>query len=370
MGQLTDVIVIGGGIAGISAAARLAGSAQVVILEKEHAPGTHATGRSAATYIRNYGNATLRALNAASHADLESPPHSLAESSLLSPRGLLYVAKANETALLDRELAGADGMREITVAEAKEHFPVLNTGPVARAAIEPDASDIDVDRLLQGFLRQVRAAGGQVITSQEVQAISRENGVWQVETAKRRFCAPVILNAAGAWADQIAALAGARSKGLVPKRRSAALLPAPEGHDISTWPLVASIAEEWYAKPDAGKLLVSPADQDPVEPMDAWPDEMVLAEGLHRFEQATQMTVERVAHRWAGLRTFASDKTPIAGFDPDIPDFFWLAGQGGYGIQTSPALSQIAADLVLRGTTEVVAPDIIANLSPARPGLG
>lgn len=365
MKECADIVIIGAGIAGISAGARLSSHADVIVLEREPVPGMHATGRSAATYIRNYGNATLRALNAASHADLATPLPEFSEAGFLSPRGLLYLAKPEDSAALDDELDDAKGMQEITVEEATRHFPILRPGLFSRAAIEPDASDIDVDRLMQSFLRQMRAAGGRLVTEVEVLGLHRVGGNWQIETTTGSYVAPTVVNAAGAWADLIGLMAGARAKGLVPKRRSAALLPFAD-RDVTHWPLVASIAEDWYAKPDAGRLLVSPADQDPVAPMDAWPDEMVLAEGLHRFELATQVSVTRIEHKWAGLRTFAPDKTPVVGFDPDVQDFFWLAGQGGYGIQTAPALSQIAADLVMSGTTEVVEPTIVSNLSPAR----
>ncbi|MEM8790451.1 MAG: FAD-binding oxidoreductase [Pseudomonadota bacterium] len=369
MVERADIIIIGGGIAGISAAARLVANATLVVLEQETSPGTHATGRSAATYIRSYGNSTLRALNAASHADLASPPSDLAERTLLSPRGLLYVATADQGNALDQEMDGIEGLSEISLDEAAEHFPILDPGSLARAAYEPDASDIDVDLLFQGFLRQIRTAGGRLITNAKVTAMSRAGSQWHVQTPAGAFEAPVVIDAAGAWADHVATLAGVPSKQLVPKRRSAATLPPPEEYNIAQWPLVASISEEWYTKPVAGRLLVSPADQDPVEPMDAWPDEMVLAEGLDRFERSTTIKVSRVEHKWAGLRTFAPDKSPVVGFDDAAPGFFWLAGQGGYGIQTSPALSRIAADLILTGTTDVVAPEVLDNIRPGREAL-
>jgi D-arginine dehydrogenase len=185
------------------------------------------------------------------------------------------------------------------------------------------------------------------VTGAGVTAIRREAGQWQVDTPQGSHAAPILVNAAGAWADEVAVLAGLPRIGLQPCRRSAAIIPAPEGYATQHWPIFGSIAETWYAKPEAGKLMVSPADEDPVDPHDAWPDDMVLAEGLDRFEQAVTHQVRRVEHSWAGLRTFAPDRTPVAGFDPRADGFFWLAGQGGYGVQTAPALSRVAAALII-----------------------
>jgi D-arginine dehydrogenase len=199
--------------------------------------------------------------------------------------------------------------------------------------------------------------------------IARAGGVWRVETSSAEtFEAPVLVNAAGAWADVVARCAGVAPVGLTPLRRSAAILPAPEGLDVSRWPLFVPASEGWYAKPEAGKLMVSPADEEPVEPHDAWPDDMVLAEGLDRFEQATTITVARVERSWAGLRSFVADRTPVAGFAADTDGFLWLAGQGGYGVQTSPALSRLAADLVL-GRAPRLSPHVVAALARTRKGL-
>lgn len=355
----SDILVIGGGIAGISAAARLAPHADVRVLEREDAPGYHATGRSAAIYVCNYGNAVLRQLNAASGPELE-------ERGVLSPRGFMYVATPSEIAPFEAELAAAEGLEEISVAEACALFPLLEPRRLYRAAVERTACDVDVDRLLQGYLREARAAGATLETGAEVLAIRRDGDLWRVETAAGDFAAPILVNAAGAWADQIAQLAGAAPVGLTPYRRSAAILPLPDGIDLSQAPVAVAASETWYARPDAGRLMVSPADEDPVEPQDAYPDEMVLAEGLHRFEQAMTLTVTRVERRWAGLRTFAPDRTLVAGFDPDAPGFFWLAGQGGYGIQTSPIMARLSADLVLNRHSDLLTPETIAALSPER----
>ncbi|WP_255417486.1 FAD-binding oxidoreductase [Maritimibacter sp. 55A14] len=361
---MTDILVIGGGMAGISAGARLAEGAGVTVLEAEDSIGHHSTGRSAAMFLRNYGNRTLRALNAASALVFDAPGE-IADGPLLSARGELLIATEDGLDAMEAYLDGAEGMSRLSAAEALEHVPILRAEGIAGAAYEPDAQDIDVDRMLQGFRRLLTAQGGKVVTRARVEAIRCVDGCWEVETGAGCWRAQVLVNAAGAWADGIAEMAGVTRVGLVPMRRSAAILPAPEGHDVTRWPLFGDFAETWYARPDAGRLMVSPADEDPVEPHDVFADDMVLAEGLHRFEQAVTVPVTRVGQNWAGLRTFAPDRTPVVGFAPDAPGFFWLAGQGGYGIQTAPALARLAADLVV-GYDPALSADVVASLSPAR----
>ncbi len=358
----TDVLIIGGGIAGISAAARIAPDAKVIVLEREKATGTHSTGRSAAIFVLNYGNATLKALNAASEPVFREPGD-LCEGPLLTPRGELLLATEGEAGALEKALAASSGLERLTPEEAVEIVPVVRRDGLIGAAFERDASDIDVDLLLGGFIRLLRAQGGQIVTNAEAMSVTRDGDVWRVETPAGVYVAPVIINAAGAWADVVAERAGVRKIGLQPMRRSAALIPEPQG--AAKWPLFGSLREDWYAKPQSGTLMISPADEDPVEPQDAWPDDMVLAEGIDRFERMTTIQVTRVEHTWAGLRSFTDDRTPVAGFAPDAEGFFWLAGQGGYGIQTSPALSALAADLVT-GRDPMMSADIVAALSPGR----
>lgn len=360
----SDFLIIGGGIAGVGAAARLAPHASVTLLEMEDALGRHATGRSAAIFIRNYGNATLRALNAASEAVLEAP-EGISDLSLLTPRGEMLVAAEDELDAFHAYLDGAEGMKVLSPKDATALFPLLRTEKIAAAAIERAARDIDVDRLLQGFARLAKHNRAHIVTKAPAETICRQDGIWRVDTAAGAFEAPVLINAAGAWADVIAGRAGVRKIGLQPMRRSAAIIPPPDGLDITSWPLVASASENWYVKPDAGKFMVSPADEDPVEPHDVWADDMVLAEGLHRFEQMVTMEVTRVEHSWAGLRSFVRDRTPAAGFAPDAEGFFWLAGQGGYGVQTAPALSQLVADLCLQRKPELPA-EVVHALDPSR----
>ncbi|MPZ09550.1 MAG: FAD-dependent oxidoreductase [Kiloniellaceae bacterium] len=367
MTETADILFIGGGMAGIGAAARVAPSAKVIVLEAEDQPGRHSTGRSAAIFIANYGNAAVRAANAASQGELASPPDDLAESSLLSPRGEMLIATPDEIERFEQHMAGATETEEIHPDEAVRRFPILRRERIVRACYDSTAEDIDVDRLLQGYLRLLRRHGGRLVTDGRATQVTRSNGVWRVATLVGDFEAPIVVNASGAWADATAELAGLTRLGLTPLRRSAAILPAPEGYDVARWPAVCSMSETWYAKPEAGKLMVSPADEDPVEPHDAWPDDMVLAEGLDRYEQAVTVPVTRVERSWAGLRTFAPDRTPVVGFDPAAEGFFWLAGQGGYGIQTAPALSRLAAALLQGDDGEAVLPlAAVTALAPAR----
>jgi len=364
MAIMQDILVIGGGIAGIGAAAEMSLEADVTVLEAEDVIGYHSSGRSAAIFLLNYGNATLRALNAAAEPTLKEPD-GIAENSLLSPRGELLIANETELAAFESYLDGAVGMERISPDDAVGLIPILRRDGITAAAIERDAQDIDVDRMLQGYARLLRKRGGSISKNSPAKRISHSNGSWNVETPSDTYQAPVIVNAAGAWADVIAEMAGLRKVGLVPMRRSAILLPSPADYDINHWPLFVSASEQWYAKPEAGKLFVSPADEDPVEPHDAWPEDLVIAEGLDRFQKAVTIPVTRVEKSWAGLRSFVSDRTPVVGFDTQADGFFWLAGQGGYGMQTAPALSVLSANLCL-GKTPALSEAIVAALSPAR----
>lgn len=350
---MTDIIVIGGGIAGVSVAARLAPCASVTLLEGESALGYHASGRSAALFEENYGAPSVKALNRASAAYHQ--PY-------LSDRGFLLLARAGEDAGFEADM-GALCCPEITVAEARAHVPIL-APCITRAAYHAGAKDIDTDRMIQDFAKAVRAHGGQVITGAQVTAIAG-TGPWTVRCGDATYTADLLINAAGAWVDDIAKMAGVRPIGIEPRRRSMARLPAPGGQDVSRWPIFFGVGESWYAKPDAGKLLVSPADEDLVPPQDAWADDMVLAEGLDRYAQHVTMPVTRVETTWAGLRSFAPDRTLVLGRDPACPDFIWCAGQGGYGFQTAPAASQLLADLVLGRPPEIDA-ETVQTLSPAR----
>ncbi len=351
--QGADVIVVGGGMAGASAAYFMSRSRRVVILEREDQPAYHSTGRSAALYTQTYGNPAIRALTVGAAPFFENPPAGFAEYPLVTPRGLLYLARADQRDILEKlyeEVRGlTPNVHRLSVDAAMALCPILRPGYAVAAVSEPDAMDLDVAGLLQGFLRGFRARGGQLVTGAEVLALGRVAAGWEVETAAGTFTAPVVVNAAGAWADRLAGMAGVAPVGLTPKRRTAILLDMPDGIDPMRWPMVCDSAEQFYFKPEGGRLMVSPADETPSEPCDAQPDEMDIAVAADRFETATTVPVRRIARRWAGLRTFAPDKTLVAGFDPAADGFFWLAGQGGYGIQTAPAMGRIAAALVEGG---------------------
>lgn len=371
-GRETGVIIIGGGIAGAGAAFEIARSMPVILLERESQCGYHTTGRSAASFTENYGTDLIRRLVLASRSFLTEPPAGFADYPLLGKRGMITVARADQLELLaealDRARRLVPTIHAITPREAIAHVPVLRADYLAGAFLEPHSMDVDVNGLHQGFLKGARALGARIVTGAEVKAVEHRD-VWRVETSAGDFTAAALVNAAGAWADEIASLAGIRPIGLQPKRRTAFNIPAPPDVKIAEWPLVDDVGAEFYFKPDAGQLLVSPADATPSEPMDAYPEDMDVAIGVERLERATTIEVTRVSRSWAGLRTFAADGSPVVGSDDEAPDFFWLAGQGGYGIKSSSALSRICAALV-RG--EDVPDDVkrfgvtAADLSPRR----
>ncbi|KFI26287.1 glycerol-3-phosphate dehydrogenase [Haematobacter missouriensis] len=356
----SDFLIIGGGIAGISAAARLSYLGRVIVLEAEPHLAYHASGRSAALYEEGYGAPAVVALNRASK-DYHFDP----ARELTTPRGVMIVGRAGEEDLFRADAAQMH-LFPVTLEEARTRVPVLNPETVAHVAVGDGARDIDTDRLVQAFAREARGNGALIVTSAPVDTIRRRSGGgWDVQSGARGWSGRILVNAAGAWVDRVAALAGVTPLGFTPYRRSMARIPAPGGHDVSGWPMIFGAGETWYAKPDAGKLIVSPADEDPAEPHDAYPDDMVLAEGLARYEEMVTTPVTRVESSWAGLRTFAPDRVLVIGFDPRVPDFFWQAGQGGYGFQTSPAASRLAADLV-GGTASELDAATVAALSPAR----
>jgi D-arginine dehydrogenase len=353
MTETCDILVVGAGIAGASAAYELSGVASVILLEQEEQPGYHTTGRSAALFTETYGNLAIRTLTSAGRAFFKSPPGDFGDHPLLTPRGTLLVAREDQLGALDAAFAetptSAEPVRRLSCSEAVALNPALNPDYLAAALYEPAAEDIDVHALHNGFLRGMRRRGGRLVTGAEARALSRDGGVWVAETRAGRFAAPIVVNAAGAWCDVIAELAGVRPCGLVPKRRTAFTFDPPEGLDISALPATIDIDEKFYFKPDAGRLLGSPADETPSPPSDAQPEELDLAIGIDRIERATVLTVRRLVNKWAGLRSFVADKTPVVGQDPDVEGFFWLAGQGGYGIQTSPALARVTASLITTG---------------------
>lgn len=349
---VVDIVVIGGGIAGASLARAVSEDRRVLLLERESQPGYHSSGRSAALFSETYGNAVVRALSTGSRDVLRAPPEDFAGFVLTRPRGAMHVGRPGQEAAIREEAAAlaalVPSVREIGAAEALARMPVLQPGRVAGAVFEPEALDIDTNGMLQGSLRGLRRHGGEIHTGAEVTALAPlPGGGWRVETTAGTVEAGIVVNAAGSWADAIATLAGVAPVGLVPKRRTAFLFEAP-GHDVDAWPLVVDLDETFYIKPDAGKLLGSPADETPSPPCDAQPEEIDVAVAVDRIESATTLRIRRLSHRWAGLRSFVADRTPVLGFAPDAPGFFWCAGQGGYGFQTAPAMARLGAAL-LRG---------------------
>lgn len=344
-----DIIVIGAGIAGASVAANLARDHKLAVLEMEERPGYHSTGRSAATYEPNYGPAPIRALTRASRGFFETPPQGFASAPLVSPRQTVFVVPDHQQSAAEQLLNSGVDFTEISFAEARRQFPPLRESYARHAMLDPTTADIDVDLLHQGFLRLIKAQGGEIVCKAPVEKIERRDGAWQATTPQGAFAAPILVNAAGAWGDVIARRAGIAPKGLQPKRRSMAVVPVAPDMKVMDWSFVGDVGETWYAKPSGGRLLVSPAEAEPVEPHDAYADDMTLAEGIARFQEAVDVEVTRLEGSWGGLRSFAPDGNLVLGFDDKADGFFWLIGQGGYGIQTSPALGELAAAMVKAG---------------------
>ncbi len=343
-----DFLVVGAGMAGASAAAELAKRGSVAIVDMESHAGYHTTGRSAALFTEIYGNATIRALTRASRDFLFDPPAGFSEVPLVAPRATLYFATSDEPDAVTRFREDGDIARATSVlseAEVLRLIPIFLPGYVRGGALEEGSADIEVDSLLQGFLRAARARKATVHLGCAVTALRREGEGWIVATTGGAFNARVVVNAAGAWGDELARMAGAAPVGLRPLRRTAVLISVPGGHPAGAWPVALHLGEQFYFKPDAGHLLLSPANEDPSPPCDAQPEELEVAIAADHFEQATGTPVRQIHHRWAGLRVFAPDRTPVVGFDPSVPGFFWLVGQGGYGIQTAPAMGRVAAAL-------------------------
>ena len=352
--KVVDFLVIGGGMAGISVAARLAEYASVIVVEQEQQPAYHTTGRSAAMFLEAYGPDEIRILTAASRTDYESGLQKYTPEPLLTPKDTYNIARSDQ--MKDLLAMRSDPVYPVKpdlldAATTQAKIPLLRTGYAEASFREPDAREIDVNGLLQVFLGRFRQHGGELLTSARVTAINNESnnrtGGLRVTTTAGDITARVIVNAAGAWADEIAGLAGIEPLGLQPKRRTIAVIEAPSVADYEAMPFVADTEESFYLKPDAGRFLISPADETPSLPVDAQAEEMDIAIVVDRVEKAFDFEVGRILQSWAGLRSFFADGVPVCGFHPGRKDFFWLAGQGGYGIQTAPALSRVAADLLL-----------------------
>ena len=368
-----DFIVVGAGIAGASVAHELARTGSVCLIEAESRAGFHATGRSAALFAPSYGGREIRAVTRASRDFFERPPPGFCDHPLLTSRGCLYIARADQ---LDRLQGMVDSIRasggtvaDIDTNEASTRVPLIRTGYLAAAALDSDAMDIDVDALHQGFLRGARAAGATLLTDVSATHLQRRHGIWSIEFSGGTISAPVLVNAAGAWADELAEDCGAQRVGLQPLRRTALLVDPPPGVNVRAWPAVIDADEEFYFKPDVTQLLLSPADETPQTPGDAYPEELDVAIAIDRVQAALTIDVHKISHSWAGLRTFSPDRVPVLGFDPQIEGLFWCAGQGGYGIQTAPAMARIAASLARQEPfpADVAAEGLTAgDLSPHR----
>ena len=361
-----DVIVVGAGIAGATVAAHLSADRRVVLVEAEEQAGYHSTGRSAAIWYLNYGPPEVRVLTGLSRAFFEAPPAGFAGTPLMARRPVLFVAPDDQMTEMDAFMATSQGMQEITPEQARTLIPALRPGYVRAAAIEPDSFDMDVATLHQGFLRQVKERGGLLALRSRTGRIERMNGAWQVTvTGGEVFAAPILVDAAGAWGDEVAIQAGVRPLGLQPKRRTGVIID-PTPWEAAGWPMIHDAANTFYARAEARtKMMVSPADETDQPAHDVQPDELDIAVAVDRMQQALDIEVRRVEHAWAGLRTFTPDRNLAFGWAGDSDGFFWCVGQGGYGIQTSPAAGRLVAD-VIAGRDPGPAARILPTVDPRR----
>ncbi len=371
-----DFAVIGAGIAGASVAYELQQRGSVLLLEREALPGQHTTGRSAAFLVESYGNAAVRRLTRASRTFFEAPPQGFAEGPLVKPRPSLWIARPDQRLRLaaqakDAIEAGVN-LQQVDGEEARRLCPVLREGYAASGVVEPDAKSIDVAALLAGFLRAFRASGGRVVTGAPVTGLCREGSSWEISSTTERYRAGIVVNAAGAWADQVGRLAGARGIGLQPLRRTAITFDPPNGADVQDWACLIDADEDFYLKPEGTQLLASPCDETPSEPCDASADDLGVALAAERIQRATTLELRTIRRRWAGLRSFVADRSPVIGMDSECESFCWLAGQGGFGIMTSPAAARAAADLVVEGRLPRDLAELgllPQQLSPMRPAI-
>lgn len=366
-----DVLIIGGGISGISLAARLAGCRTVAVVEAEEQLGTQATGRSAALLVGGYGPPSIRRLTAMSRAFFETPPDGFGDAPLARRRGGLNYGGEADRSRLRREFELASSTTHVEWLEAGavlEACPLLKPAVAAAGFLEPEALDLDTHALLQGFARRALRAGAAIVKHAPVRRVERRSGRWLVTAGDREIGCGVLVDAAGAWADLIAEMAGMPRLSLQPMRRSAATLAVSPDVErmLPGLPFASPVDESFYFKPEARSIMVSLADETPSEACDAYPDDLDIALALARFHEATIVLETRPTSVWAGLRTFAPDRNPVVGFTRRAPDFFWYAGQGGYGIQTSPALSELAAKLILGKPLDEAEGELAASMCPDR----
>jgi D-arginine dehydrogenase len=375
--QYFDIAVIGAGMAGATAAAFLSLEKRVVLIEAEDVAGYHTTGRSAAIWVQNYGPPDVRELTRLSRSFYEAPPTGFSDTALIRRRAVLLLATEGQQMDLAAALDIGQGLRRVTAEQAQALVPALRPGYLAGAALEEDAFDMDVAAIHQGFLRMLRTNGGVVGLRNRAGRIESRHDGWNIETTSGSvFRAAILVNAAGAWGDEVAVMAGAAALGLQPCRRTAAIVD-PLPFDVADWPMICDVNERWYARPEARtRLMVSPADATPTHPHDVQPEEIDVAIGIDRMQQALDIPVRRVERSWAGLRTFTLDGSLAFGWDPHVEGFFWCVGQGGYGIQTAPAAGRFVADMVLRldpgaaaALASVVSPGRFDRIVAARDGI-
>jgi len=366
MSQNFDVIVIGAGIVGATVAAGLGATHKVALVEAEEQAGYHTTGRSAAIWIRNYGPPDVRVLTGLSYDFFQNPPADIGTNQLAFGRKIIYLAPPEQTGALDNLIGLKLGIEEMSLADAKAMVPAIREDYAVRAGIEHDSFDMDVAALHQFYLRRAKAAGGALFLRARAGMIERRNAAWHVETSGGVVIdAPLLVNAAGAWGDEVAQIAGLAPIGLVPCRRTAAVID-PGKWDVQHWPLVQSAAHDWYARTEArSKLMVTPCDETPMHAHDVQPDELDVAIGIDRMQQALDIDVRRVEHSWAGLRTFAPDRSLAFGWDNAVEGFFWCVGQGGYGIQTAPAAGALVSAMI-KGEDPGPAGAIVKDIDPMR----
>ena len=364
MDKCYDIVVIGAGIAGASIAAELAPSASVLLLEMEPQPGYHATGRSAAYFSSSYGSAAVRGITAASEQFYREPPDGFTDLRLLHPRDAVFIARPDQRGKLHEFHQEVPQLQALTQDEVLRRVPILDSDYVSGGLLEAGGGDLDVDAILQAYLRRFRQSGGTLCCRQKVDSIVQLPDEWELfltgdkpgseklssKQARDKVRCRIIVNAAGAWAGELGKVAGLGDLGLQPRRRTALLVKLPDSIDASDWPLTVDVEEQFYFKPDAGLLLVSPADETPSIACDAQPEELDLALAMDRLGRATSLAINRIEHKWAGLRTFAPDGEFVVGFDPRADGFFWMAGQGGYGVQSAPGLAKLAGALVTGST--------------------
>ena len=369
-----DFAVVGAGIAGVSVAYHLARHASVVILEGEHVPAYHTTGRSAALHSETYGSAEIRAITVVSGRFYRKPPEGFTDHPLLTPRGALIAGRAEQQADMQKAAATyaqlVPSVRWLDPAETLRRQPLLRPEAAAGGAIFEEAEDMDVAAIHAGFLKGARASGAELWLDAEVIDLDRVDGLWRIGLRSGdKVAATNIVNASGAWADVVGGMAGADPVGLIPKRRTAFTFDSPAGLDLTHMPMVIDFDESWYIKPEVGQFMGSLADETPSPPCDAQPEEIDVATAVERIETATTLSIRRIKNKWAGLRSFVADKNLVVGYDPKVEGFFWLAGQGGYGIQTGEAAGRLAASLALgKGLPSDIAALGVSDaaLSPAR----